>query len=278
MLYSRFDRAMRKLVPSVGKISYNPVINIVGDAVAFALSLPFPELRDLPPNHLRIRIGVGNRVLTNHVHFVEMGNGIWLDFISKQYCSSTSDVVELGCGCGRIARPLKGSWFQGTYVGVDLDGEMIDYCRNHFPKEKFTFVLSPHKSQTYSPSGTATIVGTTEKLAIAEAASKDFIYSISLYSHLLEPEFKEYLQETARILRPGGQMYATFFCIEHVDLGERWTFNYQIGNSYVENEQLPEAAVAYKEEYVRKLVQDAGFTNIIISPKKLQSALVAQKQ
>jgi hypothetical protein len=53
----------RKFVPSVARISYNPVVKMAGNAIAGLLSLPFTELRGLPPNHLRIRIGIGNRFL-----------------------------------------------------------------------------------------------------------------------------------------------------------------------------------------------------------------------
>jgi SAM-dependent methyltransferase len=277
MLNSRFDRAIRRLVPSIGKISYNPLTKTIGDAIASALGLPFPELRELPPNHLRIRIGVGNRVLANHIHFLEMGNGAWLDFLSKGYCSSTSDVVELGCGCGRIARPLKGDWFQGTYVGVDLDDEMIAYCRGHFPNGKFRFVLSPHKSATYSPNGTVVANDDSQELKIADTNSKDFIFSISLYSHLLEKEASDYLAESARILRKDGVMHLTFFCMEHVKLGERWTFKHKIGNAFVENDRLPEAAVAYNEEHIKKLVREAGFVSVSITPRPVQSVLIARK-
>ena len=72
-------------------------------------------------------------------------------------------------------------------------------------------------------------------------------------------------------------MHMTFFCIEHVELGERWTFKHRMGDSYVENKQLPEAAVAYEEEHVRKLVQDCGFADVTVLPKKLQSVLLARK-
>jgi hypothetical protein len=155
----RFDRAIRSVVPSVSRISYEPMLGRALDAIASALALPFPELRDLPPNHMRIRIGVENRLLANHIHFIEMGNSVWLDFLSRGYCTFTSDVVELGCGCGRIARALKGAWFQGTYVGVDIDSEMIEYCRKHFPRERFQFVRSPHQSATYSSSRATCGVG-----------------------------------------------------------------------------------------------------------------------
>jgi SAM-dependent methyltransferase len=277
-LYSRFDRTVRKLIPSVGKVSYNPLVKMVGNAIASALSLPFPELKELPPNHLRIRIGVGNRILANHVHFLEMGSGAWLDFLARQLCTASSDVVELGCGCGRIARPLKGAWFKGTYVGVDLDSEMIHYCRAHFPRDKFSFVLSPHRSETYSSGHLSKSTVNTKKLRVADTSSKDFVFSISLYSHLLEAEFNEYLQESARILRPGGMMYLSFFCMDHVELGRRWTFGYKLGSSHVENTALPEAAVAYTQEYVYRAVQQVGFEDVTILPRSIQSVLIARKR
>jgi SAM-dependent methyltransferase len=276
MRYSRFDRAIRRLIPSVGKMSYNPIVKVVGNAFSNIFSLPFAELTDLPPNHLRIRIGVGNRVLANHVHFLQMGSGIWLYFLSRQYCTFGSDVVELGCGCGRIAYPLTGDWFEGSYVGVDIDQEMIEYCRKHFSKKRFSFVLSGHESETYSP-GARVTKKNDAKYFIGEAESKDFIYSISLYSHLLERELDEYLRESFRLLRQGGLMYLTFFCIEHVKLGNRWTFSHRRGNSYIEDERYPEAAVAYREGYIQDLVKKIGFREVSVIPRDIQSALVARK-
>src|SRR6266705_233468 len=131
--YSKYDRVYRRFVPSMAKASYNPLVKIGVDAVSSALSLPFPELRDLPPNHLRIRIGAGNRILNDHLPFIETSSRCWLTFLSRQYCTFRSDVVELGCGCGRVARSLKDDWFEGTYLGVDIDSEMLEYCQRNFP-------------------------------------------------------------------------------------------------------------------------------------------------
>jgi SAM-dependent methyltransferase len=279
MEYSKFDRMVRRVIPSVGKLSYNPIAKSITDTVDAILSLPFSEFRELPPNHLRLRIGVGNRVFANHAQFLAMGTGTWLDFLSKQYCHSASDIIELGCGCGRIAHPLKGAWFHGTYVGVDIDEEMIDFCQNSFPSDKFRFVLSPHSSATYSAKHD--VAGSSDdarsKLNIADAGSGDFVFSISLFSHLLEPELMQYLQESARILRKDGLMHLTFFCIEHVRLGERWTFSHRAGNAYIENRALPEAAVAYHEGFLKRMVEEAGFKGISVSPGKVQSVLVARR-
>ena len=231
MSYSSLDRLYRKLFPSVATLSYNPLVRVVGDALSYLLALPFSELRRLPPNHLRIRIGVENRIINNHIHFLEMGSSFWLSFFSHQYCTYKSDVVELGCGCGRIAYPLLGNWFEGTYLGVDIDREMIEYCQRRFPNERFRFVLSPHKSKTYSADGFSLNSERGSDLLVAEASSKDFVYSVSLYSHLLEKEVSEYLCETYRMLRTNGYMYMTFFCLEHVELGRRWTFTHRERNT-----------------------------------------------
>ena len=130
-MYSKYDRIYRKLVPSVAKLSYNPVVKAVGDTFASIIARPFPELRELPPNHLRIRVGAGNHLFNGHVDFIETSSRCWLTFLSRKYCTARSDVVELGCGCGRIARALRepswNPWFEGTYVGVDIDDEMIEY-------------------------------------------------------------------------------------------------------------------------------------------------------
>jgi SAM-dependent methyltransferase len=270
MLYSRFDRAFRKVIPSVGKLSYNPIVKVIGDSISDVIALPFAELRDLPANHLRIRIGVGNRIFANHVHFVQMGSDIW-------YCAFNSDIVELGCGCGRIAYPLKGQWFEGTFVGVDIDEEMISYCRQKFPGDRFKFVLSEHRSKTYSSNSHNVREPGTQKLVIGDTQSKDFIYSISLYSHLLEKELDEYLRETYRLLRPGGLMYLTFFCMEHVKLGNRWTFSHQRGSSYIEDERYPEAAVAYRQDFIKDLIKAIGFSEVSVIPRDIQSALIARK-
>src|SRR2546423_8407415 len=204
-VYSKHDRTFRKLVPSVAKLSYNPFVRLAGNAIARMLARTIPDLRNLPPNHLCIRVGAGNRIFNSHINFIQAGYELWLTFLSRKYCTSNSDVVELGCGCGRLARPLRdppwSPWFEGTYVGVDIDNEMIEYCRNNFPAERFEFILSPHKSNTYSLGNLSLTPDSALGFAIRTPESKDFVYSLSLYSHLLETEALDYLRKSYRILR-----------------------------------------------------------------------------
>ena len=64
-----FDRVLRKLFPSTSKLTFNPLFRAAVNAFDAVPRLMFPEFRSLPPNHLRIRIGVGNRILNNQTHF-----------------------------------------------------------------------------------------------------------------------------------------------------------------------------------------------------------------
>jgi SAM-dependent methyltransferase len=264
-------------VPSVAVVSYNRLFALACDVIATILSWPFKDLRDLPPNHLRLRVGSGNQLFANHFTFIQAGNHCLIKFLSRKYCTPKSDVVELGCGCGRIARAFRDSWFEGTYVGVDIDSEMIEYCQANFYENRFQFILSPHQSSTYHAGNFLNEQGQSSNFVIADRESKDFVYSLSLYSHLLETEFIEYIEESHRILRTDGVMYMTFFCIEHVQRGARWTFGHQCGCAYIESTQYPEAAVAYHEAFVLDVVQKCGFREVTITPHKGQSELVALK-
>jgi predicted SAM-dependent methyltransferase len=98
-------------------------------------------------------------------------------------------------------------------------------------------------------------------------------------THLLERELTNYLVETYRMLRAGGVMYMNFLCIEHVELGRRWTLQHRHDNAYVESKRYPEAAVAYHEAFMTELATNCGFREVTVSPPQGggQTELVARK-
>jgi SAM-dependent methyltransferase len=270
---ANINRLARKLVPSTAYLSYNPIFRLIGDNISRISDLFFPELKNLPPNHLRVRIGVGSRLFFNQFFFLEMGTHFWLKWLSSGYVKANSEVVEIGCGCGRIAHPLREDWFKGTYVGIDIDTELLDWCSSHFPSDKFSFMSSPHTSATYS--GHA--VSENTSFAFPNSWRKDFVYSTSLYTHLLEPELINYTRESYKILRDGGTMCMSLFCLDSVEKGGRWTFQHKIGEAYVENLKYPEAAVAYTKQYITNLCHSVGFRDVVIYETSGQSLLVCQK-
>lgn len=279
------DSLIRRYLPSTATLSRNPLFKIAGRLCDGVCSRFFPEFRELPPNHLRVRVGVRNKVFLNQVLCLKSGYNFWLHAFASRLCDLNSQIVELGCGYGRKAMHLRNYYMQGTrftgrYVGIDIDDEQLNYARAHFPAPQFQFFTSSHASKTYAATGTSRTGGAPAcaeyRLPVADD-SQDFVFSTSLFTHLLEPELRNYLQESQRILRPGGWMQMNVFALDYMNscglTGNRWKFTHTIGNAQVESARYPEAAVAYRERFLVNLGSELGFAHSeIISDPEGQTA------
>jgi SAM-dependent methyltransferase len=276
----RIDRYLRRLIPAVPVLSRMPGMGVL-DFIDRLTSLPFKEAQGIPPNRYRIRIGVGNRILFNQFGYTYQGVDFWLYVFAQGMANLSSQIVDIGCGCGRYAMPLSRfgfgqQGFAGTYVGIDVDHEMIAWCRDNFPAGTFSFYHADIQNKVYNPAGT---LAPQEYSIPVEDASQDFVFSNSLYTHLLEDGLGHYLGQSYRILRPGGWTMGSVFCPERMNgsLGGRWTFSHSLGNAAVETLKYPEAAVGYREAYLRELCYSVGFQQVDIVPGHEQSYLRCRK-
>jgi len=274
---SRFDAILRRLVPSTAILSYSRLFQAAGYLTDFGMRLLYPDFKRLPPNHLRVRVGVRNKLFLNQVSCLTSGTNYWLSAFANGLCQLDSKIVEIGCGYGRKAMTLRdfvvqGRRFTGQYVGIDIDAELLAFATKEFSAEQYQFLCSPHQSKTYQDPAVAKTAATgpreTQEMFATEIESgtQDFVYSTSLLTHLLEPELRDYLQLAYRVLRPGGSMLMNYFCIDHLRqhqmLGERWTFRHRDGSAYIESPKYPEAAVAYEQAFVESLCQEIGFAEV----------------
>jgi len=257
-----FDRAIRKLFPSTSRLTFNPLFKAAVNAVDIVPRLIYPEFRDLPPNHLRIRIGVGNRILNNQVHFLVHARDFWMFVFTEGLAHANSTIVDIGSGCGRWAHWLRdynfrGRTFTGSYIGIDIDGEAIAWCEKHYDAERFRFHHSSDASVSYNQNG--------EKNAhyrVPEPdGSVDLVFSNSLLTHVLEAELENYIHESYRLLRSGGAMVHSHFNLDYppATYGTRHTFQHAMGNARVESLEQPEAAVAYRTDFLFRLAREVGF-------------------
>lgn len=282
----RFDRIFRRVVPSTATLSYNSLFRLAGRVSDTIWNAMFHEFRCLPPNHLRVRVGVGNQVFRNQVLCLKSGWSYWLNAFANGFCRLDSNIVEIGCGYGRKAYPLleyetPDSRFTGHYHGVDIDEELLAFARSKFPSDQFSFQLTPHKSQTYGATQGRNATHTTHCQIDANDATQDFVFSTSLFTHLLEPELIDYIRESYRILRPGGWTQMNFFCHDYMlqsgHIGSRWTFKHRQERAFIESEEFPEAAVAYTSEAMKCLYHDVGFERVEIvndPDRKLAQSIV----
>jgi SAM-dependent methyltransferase len=277
-----FERALRRLVPSTAKLTFNPVFRSVVNTADILPRLAFPEYRGLPPNHLRIRVGVGNRIFNNQSHFLAHARDFWMFVLSEGIATMHSNILDIGVGCGRWAYWLRdysffGRRFSGTYVGVDIDEEAIAWCRQNFDEKRFRFYVSSDRSVSYNQLGAPQ---SAYRIPLADG-SFDLVFSCSLLTHLLEAELENYLRESYRLLKSDGTAMHSHFNIEHppATYGTRHTFRHRRGNSLIESEAQPEAAAAYRTDFLSDVCRRTGFTSheIVHVPDAEQSILLCRK-
>ena len=173
-------------------------------------------------------------------------------------------VLDVGCGTGRIAIPLTQYLSaEARYEGFDPAREAVRHCRRRISPSypNFRFQRADLNNKTYSPWGR---FKDSDYRFPYEDGAFDVVFAVSVFTHLLPAGAERYLQETARVLKPGGRFLATFFLLneastEAVDAG-RSTIplpaRYEVHR--VTDPRVPEAAVAYDEAFVMGLYARYG--------------------
>lgn len=143
----------------------------------------------LPPEQMRWRV-VGNR---DPKGFLESGKKSVkvIEFALEQVGKSLSlfeKMLDFGCGCGRIIR-----WFSDLpnsieVFGTDYDDEAIAWCQDNLEFAEFI---------------------TNKKLPPLDFPSNafDFIYAISIFTHLDEEYQFQWLKELKRVSKQKGILH-----------------------------------------------------------------------
>jgi SAM-dependent methyltransferase len=137
----------------------------------------------MPPPGLRARVGLGSRREFTLVG--REGARQILEAVGRR----GGDWLDLGCGCGRIARHLIESGVPRSYAGVDVDGRQIAWANRNL-------------------AGRFTVMRPEPPLFFPEA-SFDVVLAISIFTHYTQEEQFAWLAEIRRVLRPGGRLVST---------------------------------------------------------------------
>ena len=143
----------------------------------------------LPPASLRYRVSGRPEI----EQFLNIGkaNAGEIEYALKKIgrdLDSFQNVLDFGCGCGRTL-----SWFANRnpkFFGTDIDADAINWCRQNLPFGKFSVndTLPPleYSDNTF-----------------------DFIYSISVFTHLNEDYQFQWLSELRRVSKPNAILIIT---------------------------------------------------------------------
>jgi SAM-dependent methyltransferase len=202
------DRAM--LLPSLSRLRERWVAARLDEPAG-----PAPDGLPLPPAHLRVRVwGHGDPAV-----FVR-DSASSADLIRSMVAeagvelSEVGSMLDLGCGCGRVARQWAG--LGGVELhGCDYNPELVDWCRNHLPFMQFEVnALEPPTPYADEQFG--------------------LVYAISVLTHLPESLAHRWIAEWRRIIRPGGLLLFTTHGDAYRDaLGRRDRPRYDAGEMVV---------------------------------------------
>lgn len=173
-------------------------------------------------------------------------------------------VLEVGCGIGRLAVPLTSYLNErGSFEGLDIVESGITWCNEAIASKypNFHFVLADVFNEEYNPTGH---FKASEYRFPYGDGTFDWVILISVFTHMLPTDMEHYVTESERVLKPGGQLFATYFLINDesrrlMESGQGSNrFKYNRGSHWVVNEKVPELSVGYDEQYVRDFYKTYG--------------------
>ncbi|MGO9605605.1 MAG: class I SAM-dependent methyltransferase [Candidatus Binataceae bacterium] len=174
-------------------------------------------------------------------------------------------VLDVGCGCGRMALPLTGYLTTGSYEGFDILGDAIEWCQKNittrFPN--FKFQLADVYNSVYNPRG---VYQAKDYKFPYPDRFFDFTFLTSVFTHMLPQDLEHYSREILRTLKPDGRAVITFFILNEeseqlmMKQPNKLSFPHSYPGGQVRVAELsnPEAVVAYSEAMVHQVLERSG--------------------
>ena len=100
-----------------------------------------------------------------------------------------TNVLDFGCGCGRVTRFMP--WRRDQITGVDVDAEAIDWCRKNLDEVARFKATNPMPPLPFDEN------------------EFDLIFAGSVFTHLPADMEEAWLRELTRLLQPGGALVAS---------------------------------------------------------------------
>ena len=177
-----------------------------------------------------------------------------------------SDLLEIGCGIGRLAYAL-GPWLdEGTYAGFDIATAAIAWLNDNYgpllPNFRFDLVEvhnARYRPDTGDPGDQITFPYGDDQF--------DFACSFSVFTHMRLPDIRNYLSELARVLRSGGMGLMTCYMLTDLDrdvpLKNFGPFVPVGDGAYSAAPDLPERAIGYQHAGFLGEIERAGLRVVV---------------
>ncbi len=174
-------------------------------------------------------------------------------------------VLDVGCGLGRVAYLLSAVLDEGSYCGLEIVREYVDWCRENLGLDasRFEFLHADISNSMYNPRGSVTA----EEFRFPQPdGAFTLAIATSLFTHLSARAVTNYLNEVHRTLAPGGRLFASFYVLDNESLPRARagisdpSFQVETEHGMLTSASDPDAATAFDAVWLHHEFLRAGYT------------------
>lgn len=204
----------------------------------------------------------GGRAMPLAIHLVSI-------LLDQAGVTSNERVLDIGCGCGRLAAPLTQHLGpKGTYMGVDIVAGLVDFGNRHITKAypNFNFVTLDQSNPAYDRirhEGISRVIRSLDEAC--EPSTVDLCIATSLFTHLDADMARVTLAAMSRLMAPDGRAFITMFLIDPAvrTLISQGRSAYQFEHShskgvYAQKADRPLEALAFDAGHFGQLLMEQG--------------------
>jgi len=190
-----------------------------------------------------------NQGLSNHKDYVNSGIEQINFLVQKQLITPNTEVLDFGCGQGRLLNTLKYSKTAfGHYTGLDTASKSLNWCKKYLQyADNINFIHLAAENARYNADAKGL------QALPFEQDKFDLIFLNSVFSHMLADDISFYLSEFHKVLKPTGFVYLTAFVEENVAAEE------ENPDNYLEKSTGALHRVRFEKNYFFGLIQDQQF-------------------
>ena len=202
---------------------------------------------------------------TGYGTFKKIGEEFFRYFKGLGELKPSEKVLDIGCSFGRLAVPLTKYFNEnGRYEGFDIVASDINWAQKKISSKysNFHFQLADIYNKEYNPKGRYQPANYRFPY---QDNYFDFVFLSSIFTHMLPDDMAHYFSEISRVLKKGGRCLITFLLLneESLKLIEEkkppLNFKYVFKEYRFVDENVPEVAVAYNEQFINHLYEKFGF-------------------